>query len=42
MADEMSEVRAVTTQERLELWKVPIAVRLEHIQAGHCPSLVSL
>lgn len=40
--DEMSEVHAVTTQENSELWKVPITVRLEHIQTSQCPSLVSL
>lgn len=37
--DEMSEVHTVTTQESSELWKVPITVRLEHIQTGQCPSL---
>lgn len=40
--DEMSEVHTVTTRASSELWKVPITVRLEHIQAGHCLSLVIL
>lgn len=33
------ETHAVTMQESSELWKAPITVRLEHIQAGHCTSL---